>query len=138
MLAFLMSPLAKWGAVVLVILALLAGMVFEVQSAIHKHDDAVRAQITDKVKADAVAEAAKNAAEDQKFDSTVVAQQAQDTKNLNTMKADTAAKVQNVQKDISSRVASGSLQDRPASPLILSTIYEIDALQTARMENMTK
>lgn len=132
--AFLLSPLFKWGASILGVIALLGGVWFGIQHAIKKHDDGVRAEVTNQVKIDALTTQAKNAEEDRKFADEVFQAQAQDNLGLSTQKQNTATRIKKAQNDISGKIADGSLVDRPASELLLQGIAQVDAMYAERKE----
>ena len=132
--AFLLSPLFKWGATILGVLALLGGVWFGIQHAIKKHDDGIRDAVKAQVKMDALKTQADNAEKDRKFADEVFKAQADDNLKLGAAKTETADRIKKAKNDITTKINDGTLQDRTASDLILNGIAQIDLMLAERKE----
>lgn len=132
--AFMLTPLFKWGAGILAVVLLIAGIWFGIQNAVAKHDKGIRDQLIQQQQVELLQQAAKDAEADRKFEQLVNDQKAQDAITLNAVRRANDAAVNAVKSSIRTRLDSGELSDRDASPLLVSTVDEIERLRAERLE----
>lgn len=130
--AFMLTPLFKWGAGIVGALALIAAIWFGIQHAINKHDQGIRDELIAQQQIEALQNAARQAEADRKFEQMIEERKTQDALALDEIRRSNQAAVAEVKKNLRARIQSGELADREVSPLIVSTVDEIERLKAER------
>ena len=129
MLTLFLHPLARWGALVAVILMVIAGAFFGVKNAIRERDDAIRQEVHRDYEVRDLKQAVTDAEEDRVFAEGQAAKSAAEAATLRKDLSAMRDRVGQARSSIHGGVASGELANGQLSPVIEQTISEIDTMQ---------